>query len=172
MPSRDDDALRWEGDDDPTLDARSETAAEPGEKAAPDAPGEKDDPSVLPAGWRAVGKGRDAVTTADAGDEAAPLGNVALVSLGVIGGVYLLWTIGWFLGATRLRERIEQSTNAVADFMFQGSMWLAIASPLLWFAVTWLGTRRAPLWRRFAWLAAGIVLLVPWPFVMVGVVGQ
>lgn len=166
MPPRDDDALSWEGDDDLTLDARSDTAA--------DAP-------VLPEGWRAVGKGGDAVgtadapaadTTADADADTAPLGNVALVSLGVIGGVYLLWTIGWFLGASRLRERIEQSTNAVADFMYLGSMWLAIASPLLWFAVTWLGTRRAPLWQRFAWLGAGIVLLVPWPFVMVGVVGQ
>ncbi|MDI6941914.1 DNA polymerase III subunit gamma/tau [Microbacterium barkeri] len=161
MPSRDDDALRWEGDDDPTLDARSETAAEPGEPS--EAP-------VLPEGWRAVGAGSETVPEDDAVEPAPAqgLGNVALVSLGVIGGVYLLWTIGWFLGATRLRERIEQSTNAVADFMFQGSMWLAIASPLLWFAAVLILTRRAATWKRIVLLLAGAVVLVPWPFLMSG----
>lgn len=171
MASREDDALSWDGDDDPTLDPSGD-ATTPDEQADGDG-------STLPKGWRAVGRGHERVRSADdeadgvgADTAAPPLGSVALVTLGVMGGILLLWTIGWYLGATRLRERIEQSTDAVADFMFQGSMVLAIAAPLLWFVVTWLGTRRVAQWKRFAWLAAGIVLLVPWPFVMVGVVGQ
>jgi hypothetical protein len=27
-------------------------------------------------------------------------------------------------------------------------------------------------WVRFAWLVAGVALLLPWPFVMIGAVGQ
>ncbi|WOF21695.1 DNA polymerase III subunit gamma/tau [Microbacterium betulae] len=183
MPSREDEALTWEGDDDPTLQPGGDALADGGAPdAEPQASPDAESPS--PDGRHAVGGGggggdavpegsepADADRRADA-EERAPLGNVALVSLGLLGGVYLLWSVGWFLGATRLRDRIETSTDAVADFMYLGSMWLAVASPLIWFAVVWLGTRRAPLWQRFLWLVAGAVLLVPWPFVMVGVIGQ
>jgi hypothetical protein len=191
MARSDDEALSWDGDDDPTLEAA----------------GDAQPRASLPKGWRAVGRGSEAFeaepdeavpasaepdpapaesaagsaaaeTDAEdpgheaAGDERAPLGNAALVSLGVIGGVYLLWTVGWFIGASRLRDWIERSTDTVADFMFQGSVALAIAAPAIWFLTAWVGTRKAPSWQRFLWLAAGIVLLVPWPFVMVGVIGR
>ena len=110
-----------------------------------------------------------------AGDEAEPVagsGNVALVAYGVLGGIYALWTAGWVLGAMRLRERIEGATGAVADFMFLGSMVLAIVTPAVWFVTAVLGTRGKRPWQRFLWLGLGVLLLVPWPFMMVGVVGQ
>jgi hypothetical protein len=56
--------------------------------------------------------------------------------------------------------------------MFQGSMVLAIAAPAIWFVVSLLGTRGRPAWQRFLWLALGVLVLIPWPFVMVGVIGQ
>jgi hypothetical protein len=56
--------------------------------------------------------------------------------------------------------------------MYQGSLWLAVCAPLLWFATTLLLTQRSPAWVRIVWLVAGVVLLVPWPFIMIGTVGQ
>ena len=177
---RDDDALTWDGDDDPTLDvgaaAGSDVAPEPAPTATPG----------LPKGYTAVGKGSDTVASADApaaasaeepvpadGDtiaaERRPLGSGALVALGVLGGVYALYGIGWIIGGLRLQGRAQY---LVLDVMYQGSLWLAVLAPLLWFATTFLLTRRSRAWVRFAWLAVGVVLLLPWPFVMIGAIGQ
>lgn len=178
---RDDDALTWDGDDDPTLDVGSSEAA-----PRPDAGAEPT--AVLPEGFTAVGRGSeqvasadgagtagtdasDAVTVAD-GDpvaEKTPMGSVELIVLGVLGGVYALFAIGWLIGGLRLQG---WRPFLVTDAMYQGSLWLAVLAPVLWFATVFLLTRGARTWVRFAWLAAGVVLLVPWPFVMIGAVGQ
>lgn len=175
---RDDDAFAWEGDDDPTLDVGSSTD--------PAASGE---PRIaLPDGFTAVGRGSEAVSAgADTGGtetagaegvaesaapapaEAAPLGSGALIALGVLGGVYALYAIGWIIGGLRLQG---WRPFLVTDAMYQGSLWLAVLAPLLWFATVFLLTRGARAWVRLAWLAAGVVLLVPWPFVLIGAVGQ
>ncbi|GAA1736703.1 DNA polymerase III subunit gamma/tau [Microbacterium paludicola] len=157
MSSGDDDALSWDGDDD---------LKDPAPTARKDA---------LPRGWRAVGKGSDDLAEPEETEDEAeptPLGNAALVSVGVLAGIYTLYAVGWALGGFRLRDRIQSDTGAVADMMFQGAMWLGMLSPLIWFLVTMHVTRRGPLWRRFAGLAIGIVLLVPWPFVMMGAIGR
>ncbi|QKJ19223.1 DNA polymerase III subunit gamma/tau [Microbacterium hominis] len=182
--SRDDDAFRWEGDADPTLDAGGSTG---GESAAGEAAAAHDTGTVgagevapgLPAGYTAVGKGSapvPAVPSADAaadggeaGGQSASIGNAALVALGVLGGIYGLFTLGWIFGGLRLQGVAQY---LVADVMFQGSFWLAVLAPALWFATTWLLTATSRAWVRFVWLAAGAVLLLPWPFVMIGAVGQ
>jgi hypothetical protein len=172
---REEDAFRWEGDGDPTLDAPTSEPAAPA-----------DSPRVadLPAGFTAVGRGsEDAAGTAAidrepavdgdvaARDEtpAAPLGNAMLIALGVLGGVYALWVIGWIIGGLRLQGAAQY---LVADVMFQGSFWLAVLAAPIWFATTFLLTRGSRAWVRLVWLIAGVVLLVPWPFVMMGTVGQ
>jgi hypothetical protein len=169
---RDDDALSWEGDDDPTLDVGDRL---PAEAAAP-AP----EPATLPDGWSAVGKGSETVPTDEPAEPTAsdaeepktggrePMGNVALVTVGILGGVYLLFTIGWLIGGFRLQGRAQY---LVADVMFQGSFWLAVVAPVLWFGTVLLLTRRSSTWVRIVWLIAGAILLVPWPFIMVGAVG-
>ena len=177
---RDDDALTWDGDDDPTLDVGATAESDP----APEAPARSSVPE-LPQGYTAVGRGSDTVGAAAAPDAAsvdddapaggdtvaAPrsLGNGALVALGVLGGVYALYAIGWIIGGLRLQGRAQY---LVLDVMYQGSLWLAVLAPVLWFATTFLLTRRSRAWVRFAWLAAGVVLLLPWPFVMIGAIGQ
>ena len=40
--------------------------------------------------------------------------------------------------------------------MYQGSLWLAVLAPLLWFATVFLLTRRSQPWVRFVWLVAGV----------------
>ncbi|WP_156761985.1 DNA polymerase III subunit gamma/tau [Microbacterium karelineae] len=158
MTSRDDDGLRWDGDDDPTLHATPEV-----EPDAASAPADEPDPAA-----------EEPSDEAPAEPDPAPArgGSVALVAYGVLGGVYALWTVGWILGTLRLRDWIETATETVADVMFRGSMVLAIAAPALWFLTTLAATRRKRAWQRFLWLGAGVVLLIPWPFVMVGVIGR
>lgn len=148
-----DDALAWSGDDDPTL-------------VAPSAPS-------LPGGYSVVGKGSAAFTAAAEESAAAqadepapaPMSNTALLLLGVLGGVYLLYTIGWLLGGLRLQL---YALGAVPAPFYYASFVLAVAAPFVWFATTYLLTRGSRAWQRFAWLFAGAVLLVPWPFLMVG----
>lgn len=189
---RDDDALSWDGDDDPTLDVGS--APDPASASAEEAPSvampehEPAPPAepqtvALPEGFTAVGKGsetlagpqeaasatRSDVVEETAADEKAPMGSAELIALGVLGGVYALFAIGWIIGGLRLQG---WRPFLVTDAMYQGSLWLAVLAPLLWFTTVFLLTRTTRAWVRFAWLAAGVVLLVPWPFVLIGAVGQ
>ena len=180
---REDDALSWDGDDDPTLSVgdpvdRAEEPEEP--DVEPDLETDAS-PSRLPEGFTPVGRGsedyrepseprvveRDAPVGDD--EERAPLGNVELVSLGVIGGFSLLYAVGWLIGGLRLQGTAE---FLVAPLAYQVSLWLAVLAPLVWFLTVLLLTRGRRAWVRFAWLIGGIVLLVPWPFIMVGAIGQ
>ena len=177
MPRPDDDALSWEGDDDPTLDTGVGAPGEAPVAAAPPAPVE---PAVSPAPAAPGPATPDAVADdavaddaeAEEAEEPRRLGDAALVSLGVLGGVYLLWTVGWVLGSLRLRDWIQIRTGAVADAMFHGSMVLGILAPAIWFGAAWYLTRHRPTWVRIAAIVLGVIVLVPWPFVMVGVIGQ
>lgn len=163
MTSDSGDALSWDGDD----------------PAPPTSP-------ALPDGWSAVGKGSDEVSrvtddSAAAKDDGAdgqavaapaesePLGTAMLVTLGVVGGVYLLYSIGWVVGGLRLKPL---ANFFVADAMFLPWFVLAIAAPALWFLATWVLTRGRAAWIRVCLLLLGVVLLVPWPFVTVGVIGS
>ncbi|WP_109210668.1 MULTISPECIES: DNA polymerase III subunit gamma/tau [Microbacterium] len=201
---RDDDALTWDGDDDPTLDLGASAGADARADAdAPDAPSGADavdEPrspgqasavanpgATLPEGYTAVGKGSEAVASAgaggaasvdadvtpdddgDASDERPHLGNGALVGLGVLGGVYLLFTVGWIIGGLRLNDL---SVFLVSPAASVPALWLAVLAPALWFGTVLLLTRRSALWLRFILLVAGAVLMVPWPFIMLGAVGS
>lgn len=155
MTSDSDDALSWEGD---------ESAEQRARAAAP-----RSAPAPVPEPVSEV------VTTGAAGtpaeDEGAPTGlsNAMLVLVGVVGGVYLLYTVGWIAGGLRLQPL---ASFLVADFMFLPWFVLAVAAPALWFLATWVLTRGRASWIRTAVLLAGVVLLVPWPFVTVGVIGS
>ena len=135
---------------------------------------------TLPAGFTAVGKDADTVGLATAesqnGERAAdepaerkPMTNAMLITFGILSGFYLLFTLGWLIGGFRLQGSAQY---LVTDVMFQGSFWLAVIAPALWFGTVYLLTRGSAAWVRIVWLIAGAVLLVPWPFIMVGVVGQ
>ena len=177
---RDDDALTWSGDDDPTLDVGSPAPApaqrRPASGPAKRRPATEPASASLPNGFTAVGRGSDQMGRADAGDaasvdpaERAPMGNGTLIGLGVFGGVYLLYAIGWIIGGTRLWVF---AVSAVPAPFFSVSLGFAVAAPVLWFATAYLLTRAARVWVWMLWLVAGAVLLVPWPLLMVGTVGQ
>lgn len=158
-PHGDGDALSWHGDDDPTLDTGVETAREPAAPArAPRARrGREAGPSAPVA--RAVD------VPGDEHVEQAALGSVALVVLGMIAAAYLLFAVGWLIAALRLQ--------AVSGLPVAGATLAAIGiaaalAPIVWLAAVLVITRRSRTWVRFAWLVAGVILLVPWPFIGTG----
>lgn len=168
MARQDDSALSWDGDDDPTLDVS--TPGEPG-PASGSAPAS----TALPEGFAAVGRGSDGeghVAVPEPAEPApsarGPMGTAALVSLGVLGGVYLLFALGWLIGGTRLQGMAQ---FLVTDVVFQISLWLAVCAPLVWFATVLIVTQGRATWLRLVWLIAGLILLVPWPFIAAGAMG-
>ncbi len=171
----DDEALGWAGDDDPTLapvgvpdpadvDPRREAAT-----AAPTAPAAA--AGTAPAGGsktvldeadeaedRAVDK-----ELADAEAASAQLSSVALIGLGILGGIYLLYTIGWVISFTRYEVASELSVGVFTELIART---LAVAASPLWFVGTLLITQSRDLRYRFLWLVIGVLVLVPWPFLM------
>lgn len=180
------------------------------DSASPDAGADEQVRATLPRGWRAVGKGADEVVTVPdpappvsdsaedeahhfAGDEVEEatvaaasddltMSNAVLLGIGAFAGIYLLYTIGWFIGAERISLPAQLLLNggvsaADASFAlgiatFQILKWTAIAAPFIWFVVTFVLTRHSRSWVRFVWLVAGALLLVPWPlFVPFAAVG-
>lgn len=158
----DDDALSWEGDD--ALEARPQRRPEPA--AAP-----------RPADARAASGGADAVlppspadapsaTTGSASaDEPQGLSTASLVALGILGGVYLLYTVGWVIGGVGMRSRALFMMPAP---LYQAGLWIAVLAPALWYAAVVVLTRGSKEWVRIVGLALGALLLVPWPFVVAG----
>ncbi len=146
-----DDALAWEGDE---------------ELSSPK--------PTLPEGWNAVGKDSEKVALlADDGstidsDEPRQLSTPMLLFFGIVGGVYLLYTIGWIVGGLNLQG---SASFLIPSVMYQVALWAAVLAPALWFGAVWLLTRRAPSWVRVLGFVGGVLLLIPWPFVMTGVVG-
>ena len=183
-PRRDDDALTWDGDDDPTLDVGAPTVDAP---ADGDAHGDtvtdaSPPPVTLPPGYTAVGKGSESLPArgaepatqerptdgerpAEGDGEPRGMGNAALVGIGIFAGVYLLLTLGWLLGAARLQLVAQLFLEPVA---FQITLWLAVLALPLWFATVFWLTIGKRSWLRFTLLAAGALLLIPWPFILAG----
>ncbi|MDT0156991.1 DNA polymerase III subunit gamma/tau [Microbacterium sp. ARD32] len=163
----DDEALSWDGDDAleaqrplrrPREPRRADAAAEepaPADRPTMDPAPALPDPVAVPSG------GADAENDREPGG----LSTASLVALGILGGVYLLYTVGWILGGVGMQLPV---TFTLPVLLYQGALWLAVLAPALWFAAVLVLTRGAKGWVRIVWLIAGAVLLVPWPFVVSG----
>lgn len=160
----DDDALNWAGDDalearhpegGRTVRARPAVSAVAAESAAAPARGHESD--AAPASAHEPDTGADEPLPA--------IGTVTLLMLGVLGGIYLLYTIGWVLGGIGMQLPVTFTLPVV---LYQGALWLAVLAPALWFVAVLAATRGSRSWVRMVWLLAGAVLLIPWPFVVSG----
>jgi hypothetical protein len=94
----------------------------------------------------------------------AQLSSAALIGLGVLGGVYLLYTIGWIVFFSRYEMSIDLSFGVFSDLIARV---LAVAASPLWFVATLLLTQRRQRYR-FLWLVIGVLVLIPWPFLIGG----
>lgn len=90
-------------------------------------------------------------------------GSGALVGFGVLGGIYLLYTVAWLISASVLSLDTGSTVTVVAS---EAMRVLAIMAPAFWFVATlWLG-QGARNRTKFVWLVVGAVVLIPWPFIM------
>ncbi|MFD6053312.1 DNA polymerase III subunit gamma/tau [Agromyces sp. NPDC060279] len=164
-PDSDDEALSWAGDDDATLAPGWKRVGTPtpasGERVS-DAPS-----TVAPdaaAGDAATAVDQASDETPDQADRTGQTGSVELVVLGILGGVYLLYAVGWLIVATTPAPELA---DPVATFMYGLGRWFAVLAPALWFGVTlWLCAERHR--ARLLWLVAGAILFVPIPFLLRG----
>lgn len=148
----DEDALSWDGDDDRDGRRRVPPTSKPAATPTPQPTVAEETPKPV----REV---------SDDADAPQGVGTVSLVLFGLLGGVYLLYTVGWALGGLGMQSRAMFMLPGV---MYSAAMWVAVAAPALWFAAVLMLTRGAKDWVRLAGLVVGALLLVPWPFVMAG----
>ncbi len=107
--------------------------------------------------------GNEPVPATETAEPKAGLSPAILIAFGILAGVYLLYTIGWVITTQRNPVMLPGILDQV---MFQTREVLAIAAPAIWFVSTLLLTRgRKPL-EPLLWLAAGVIVLVPLPFVL------
>ena len=151
--------------------------SDPNESAADDAAltwdGDEPDHVELPTGWRAVGKGSERVSSPDAAtpapaadedgesDDGVTFSNASLLGIGLFAGIYLLYTIGWYVAGSNLSG--IGSVLLSNEVLMQVLRCAAVLAPFVWFFVTFVLTLRSRPFVRFAWLIAGTFLLVPWP---------
>lgn len=108
---------------------------------------------------------------ADAGadEPAAQVSNAVLVLLGVFGGLYALFTWGWFVVAKAYADfntTVAAGSGSFGQVLQQILFWAAPFATVLWFLSATLFLRRRPLWLGIA-LVLGAVLLVPLPMLVV-----
>jgi hypothetical protein len=172
----DDDALSWGDERDPTYvesadPRRDEQRRAPRERSGLDTTGGA---GTGRAGRVAAGtaaevpasddRAADTSAGSDADNDAAPsMSSPMLLAIGILAGVYLLYTVGWFTSAART---IAVPVGAFDVAMYQLREWLSIAAPALWFGATLLLTRTRKASTRLLWLILGAIVLLPIPFVL------
>ena len=133
---RDEDALAWAGDDDPSLETEAPVSRLTVDSDAQTAGVARQTPGVL------------------------------LVTYGVLGGIYLIYTFGWLLSLQRFIGIRNISADPLTEIMFQFGAFLVLASPAVWFGATFLLTRGQKPLSRLAWLLVGLIAVLPWPFIL------
>lgn len=143
MSTHEEDALSWAGDDD-RLTTGSPFSAK-----------------------RDAGGASSVNEALTAGESLSPekpsgLSSIALIGFGIFGGVYLLFSVAWLITALRNPTEI---LDPLGNAMFQLGLWLAVASPAIWFgAVLYLG-RNSKVATKLLFLLVGVAVLIPWPYV-------
>lgn len=114
------------------------------------------------------GSSPDTALTQDPGTSPS-ISNGALVVLGVFGGLYLLYSWGWFIIAQAYAEMnayAAAGSGSVGSALQQIVFWAAPLAPALWFFVS-LVVSRGGRTKRLAWsLFLGAIVLVPLPMLI------
>ena len=98
--------------------------------------------------------------------ESTQLSSGALVLLGLIGGVYLLFTFVWFSwanAAATANAAVIETSGSLGGVLQQIVFWVAPFATALWFTSVLVLCRGARVRRMVAWLVLGLVVLVPLP---------
>jgi hypothetical protein len=110
-----------------------------------------------------TGSATGAATASPAEAPREQMSSVALIAVSVLGGIFLLYTIGWFVSVQRIGTG---ASDGLRTLMFTVGQVLAVAAAPLWFAASFFATRgRQARWFVLA-LIVGAFVLIPWPFVI------
>lgn len=146
MSTHEEDALSWAGDDD-RLTTGSPLSAQRDAGGASSVKEPRTKPTQK---------------AAETAEHSQGLSSVALIGFGIFGGVYLLFSVAWLITALRNPTEI---LDPLGNAMFQLGLWLAVASPAIWFgAVLYLG-RNSKVATKLLFLLLGVAVLIPWPYV-------
>ena len=143
-PDDDEEALTWAGTRDPS------SYESPAPKPAK--PGRAETTATV-----------DSVDEAIDEDARPSTSAVMLVALGVLGGIYALYTIGWFVSWQRL---IYIDTDVLELTAFRVQQVFAIVAAPGWFIAALALTRDRKPAVRLLWLVIGALVLIPWSFVL------
>ncbi|NLB47684.1 MAG: hypothetical protein GX814_08130 [Microbacteriaceae bacterium] len=112
----------------------------------------------------------DATESTDESDGATrQLSNAAMVLLGIIGGVYLLYTVVWFSWASAYASRsavFAESSGSIGSVLEVAIVWIAPIAPAAWLFTLLLQLREMKFSRIVLWLIIGLVVLVPLPLLI------
>lgn len=101
----------------------------------------------------------------------AQRGSGTLIMLGVIGGLYLIYTVVWFSWAnhySQMNALIAEGSGAIGGVLQQLVFWASPLAPVLWFLSVLVLNRGASSLRIALWLLLGAVVLVPLPMLSFG----
>ena len=131
--------------------------------------------SSLVSGWTVEGQmGLEQPSTVEESLETAEvapddtdtqLSSGALVVAGLVGGIYLLYTMAWFSWANHYSQVFAMRAGGVLsiDVVLQQILfWLVPLAPALWLASALMLNRRHRM-RQALWLLVGLVVLFPLP---------
>lgn len=151
-PASDDDAaLRWDNLDDPSYSDPALAALVPG-------PVDEDrEPGAEQGADGAAGASTD---SARASGRRSPL-ETPLTALFAL--IYVGYTVGWIIGIGLVPL---SGPTLVIEILYQFGEFLAIIASALWFGAVVALTRDGRAAHRFGWLALGVLVLLPWPFVL------
>lgn len=108
----------------------------------------------------------EAADATETSDDSTQLSSGALVLLGLVGGVYLLFTFVWFSwanAAATANAAVIETSGSLGGVLQQIVFWVAPFAPALWFTSVLVLCRGARVGRMLAWLVLGLVVLVPLP---------
>jgi hypothetical protein len=147
----DEEALTWAGGRDPshyeTPEAKPAKPPRPSRGAKPAVTGADGDPDD---------GGPD-----DAADDRPATSAVVLICLGILVGIYALYTLGWFASWQRL---LYADPDELEFQAFHVQQVLAILAAPLWFGAAIYFTRGRRPATRLLWLVIGALVLIPWSF--------
>jgi len=159
MSTHDEEALQWAGDNDERLSASSSSQAS---RRRGGASGISDE-GIVASPQASVNTDGGEGDEDGGGVERAGLSSFALLAFGVLGGIYLLFSVAWLITVLRNPEQFE---DPLGNVMFVSGLWMALAAPAAWFgAVLYLGRAKAA-WVRLLFLLIGVAIMIPWPFIV------